>query len=108
MFCDLHLLGLQAASDNRSHYALIAAIVAASQPGSGGPWLLIIWTEHDEEIAGLDAYLRESVDPAHLPVAIAPLRKAEHLADPQNLPKAIDDLIGSHPEVHSYWIGKSR
>jgi hypothetical protein len=101
MFCDLHLIGSKAGSDPRAHFALLAAIVDGIKPGGGGPWLLVLWTAHEQELAGFRDYLRDNLDKALLPVGIVSLPKAPHLADESKLPSAIDEVIAGFPAIQA-------
>src|SRR5580693_284817 len=101
MFCDLHLLGTQSSSDPKAHFALLAAIIDGVKPAGGGPWLLVLWTEHVEELEAFRDYLNSSLDKALLPVDIVPLPKAPYLADETKLPGAVDTLIAGFPGIQA-------
>ena len=64
LFLDLHLIEGAAGTDNRRHYAQIAQILEDSISPVGGPFVLVIWTEHPQLADELRAYLDENLDPA--------------------------------------------
>lgn len=101
VFSDLHLLGPQAATNANAHFGFIASIIDNSEPGGGGPWLLVMWTENVEEAAGLFDYLRGSLPARKLPVAVVPLSKDQYLLAAEQLPAAIDNLLAQHPSVRA-------
>jgi hypothetical protein len=101
LFSDLHLIGPQAGSDANIHYGVIASFIQASQPGGGGPWLLVMWTENLQEAAGLEAYLKGSLDASLLPLAVVPLSKDEYLPAAEKLPGAIEKLLEKYPSVRA-------
>lgn len=82
LFLDLHLLEGALGSDHKRHYAQIAALLENNIHPDGGPFVLIVWTEHpqlgDELIAYLDASLDRS-KPHARPVAIFPLEKGKFI-----------------------------
>ena len=57
LFLDLHLVESAPTSDDRRHFAVIASILADNISPTGGPFILVVWTEHEEEVEGLVAYL---------------------------------------------------
>ena len=78
LFVDLHLTDLAATTDERRHFAVIAGILQDNISPTGGPFILVVWTEHDDSVARLTRYLDESLDlelPHARPLAIVALPK---------------------------------
>ena len=80
LFLDLHLTDLAATTDKRRHFAIIAGLLEDNISPTGGPFILVVWTEHEDEVEGLRAYLDEAgaIDPekSHArPLAIVGLPK---------------------------------
>lgn len=69
LFLDLHLIDSTVATDESRHFATIAGILETSINPAGGPFVLIVWTEHGEHVQGLREYLDESLDDAAKPHA---------------------------------------
>ena len=71
LFLDFHLLTAVPSTDNRQHFAVIANILEENISPTGGPYVLVLWTQYDEEAKGLAEYL---ADPAvGLPLHARPL-----------------------------------
>ena len=82
LFLDLHLSDLAATTDETRHYAVIANILEDNINPIGGPFVLVIWTEHEQSAANLVAYLDASLDPEKpyaRPLAIANLPKDQFI-----------------------------
>lgn len=80
LFMDLHLLAGGSSSDNKQHYAAITNILESSISSTGGPFVLIIWTENAQLGNDLTAYLDERIDEkkSHArPLAILTIDKAD-------------------------------
>ena len=78
LFVDLHLTDLAATTDETRHFAIIAGILEGSISLTGGPFILVVWTEHDHLVAELTEYLDDSLDPEKphaRPLAIVGLPK---------------------------------
>lgn len=82
LFLDLHLIDpLQAAGEER-HFVTVASILQDCISQSGGPFVLVVWTEHDHLIDGLREYLDASLDPERphaRPLAIVGLSKGNFI-----------------------------
>jgi hypothetical protein len=109
LFMDLHLLEGQAGTDNRRHYALIASILEENISSSGGPFILVVWTEHAQYCDELRVYLDTSIgsDSSHArPLAVLGMPKDRFintsngdvlkLSDLQN---AIQAALSSNPQL---------
>lgn len=83
LFLDLHLTDLAATTDETRHFATIASILEKIISPSGGPFVLVVWTEHEDSIQNLVQYLNESLDstkPYIHPLAITGLSKRQFIS----------------------------
>jgi hypothetical protein len=109
LFIDLHLVDGQASSDERRHFALIAQILEANINEHGGPFVLVVWTEHPHLSNQLQEYLDASLDPEKphaRPLAVLSLEKAKFIdvengdaTDPSELRRAVEDAIKSNAQL---------
>lgn len=107
LFLDLHLVDGIAKTDNRSHYAQIAAILEDKISANGGPFILVLWTEHDQHAKELTEYLDSGLDkakPHARPLAVLPLAKGafindETVTDPVKLRKAVSEAVTSNTQL---------
>ena len=84
LFLDLHLTDLAATTDKRRHFAIIAGLLENNISPAGGPFILVAWTEHGDEVEGLKDYLddRDAIDPGKphaRPLAIIGLSKGRFI-----------------------------
>ena len=63
LFVDLHLTDLAETTDEKRHFAIIADILQENISRTGGPFILVVWTEHEESVDGLRSYLDDSIAP---------------------------------------------
>ncbi|MER9102678.1 hypothetical protein NKH95_01885 [Mesorhizobium sp. M0848] len=112
LFSDLYLISGN--SSQKVQFAAIEAMLRTNiDPTTGGPYLLILWTSHDEQVGALRAYLRERLEPAKLPLAVLELDKKPFLVkgdgkgDPEGLAKAVHAQVNSSPEIRALisWEG---
>ena len=79
LFLDLHLIDSTVTTDETRHFATIAGILETSINPAGGPFVLVVWTEHAQYVQGLREYLDESLDndanPHARPIAVMGLPK---------------------------------
>ena len=113
LFLDLHLTDLAATTDKRRHFAIIAGLLEDNISPAGGPFILVVWTEHEDEIEGLRAYLDDadaidSEKPHARPLAIIGLPKGRFinvntgkpLADRADaLREAVEDAVSEKPQL---------
>ena len=113
LFLDLHLTDLAATTDMRRHFAIIAGLLEDNISTTGGPFILVVWTEHEDEVKELRAYLDEpgaidSGKPHARPLAIVDLPKGrfinvntgEPLADRADaLRAAVETAVGAKPQL---------
>jgi hypothetical protein len=109
LFLDLHLVDGQAGTDNRRHYGLIATILEDNINQSGGPFILVVWTEHKHLRSELRDYLDDNIDPAKphaRPLAVLSLAKEKFINtgdgvvnEPEELRKAVREAIFSNSQL---------
>ena len=97
LLLDLHLTEQMLTSDYSRHYGIIAGILKGTISPTGGPFILVVWTEHDDAVPGLIEYLDESMvsDKPHArPLAVVGLPKGEFIDLPSGdlLPEAMPGL----------------
>ncbi len=95
---DLHLIESLATSDSNRHFAVIARLLEANISSTGGPFILVVWTEHENEAGNLGEYLEgafASAGKVHArPLKVLPLakRKFINVDDGKTLEGGADDL----------------
>jgi hypothetical protein len=109
LFLDLHLIDARAGTDHRRHYAVIASILERTISSSGGPFVLIIWTEHPHVSAELREYLDVNLDtakPYARPLAVLTLAKEQFINTgtgavqaPDELRAAVEAAVTSNPQL---------
>ena len=113
LFLDLHLTDLVATTDKRRHFATIASLLEDNVSPAGGPFILVVWTEHEDEVGGLRAYLDEadaidSGKPHARPLAIIGLPKGQFIdvntGEPlagkaDALRTAVETAVGEKPQL---------
>ncbi len=81
---DLHLThDLLYTTDPARHFALIAELLETNISRTGGPFILVVWTAHEEEVANLGQYLDQAFStsaPHALPLKILPLAKTRFIS----------------------------
>ncbi|GMA37559.1 hypothetical protein GCM10025876_37630 [Demequina litorisediminis] len=71
-----------ASSDFNRHFAEIQRILGRVIDTSGGPYVLIVWTDKPERVGELERYLEDNFFPRNLhakPIAIVPLSKSNYI-----------------------------
>ncbi len=109
LFLDLHLVDGIAKTDNRSQYAQIAAILEGQISPTGGPFILVVWTENSQLSQELTKYLDDGLDkqkPHAHPLAVLCLAKEMFInvgdgtvTAPDELRKAVSDAVTSNPQL---------
>lgn len=82
LFLDLHLIEGAATTDHNRHFANLAAILEDNISAEGGPYVLIVWTEHAHLAPELTQYLETRLDPARphaRPLAVLSLAKEKFI-----------------------------
>lgn len=109
LFMDLHLVDGQASTDQKRHYALIASILEDNISKNGGPFILVVWTQHEHLSVELRDYLDQSIDaekPHARPLAVLSLAKEKFInvddgdiRDPGELRDAVRQSIIANPQL---------
>ena len=108
----IHLTDSSAASDDKKHFAIIGSILEDGISPDGGPFILVIWTEHDHLVDQLKRYLDDNgLDPEKphaCPLAIASLDKRDFIDLSTGKPKdggveklrsAVRKAVSSQPQL---------
>lgn len=104
LFSDLYLL---ASGNLKQQFVAIEALLRSYvDPSAGGPFVLVLWTSHEEQVDGLRAFLHERLAPANRPLAVLGLDKNLYLADgalakPQELRAAISERVSASPQIRA-------
>lgn len=109
LFLDLHLLEGVASSDDRRHYAHIVQILEQHISPHGGPFVLVIWTEHAHLVDGLTRYIDETLDaskPHARPLSVMGIAKESFINVASGktravaeLRKVIENAITANPQI---------
>ncbi|MCD2323044.1 hypothetical protein LQ953_03325 [Sphingomonas sp. IC-56] len=95
LFLDLHLISGVKTTDDKQHYANIASILEDNISEIGGPFILILWTEHAQLATALNDYLDQSLDPDKpwcRPLAVMSLPKEKFINVGTGVTEAADEL----------------
>jgi hypothetical protein len=109
LFLDLHLLEGAATTDHNRHFANLAGILEDNISPGGGPYVLIIWTEHAHLAPDLTRYLEERLDPDRpyaRPLAVVSLAKERFInvesgaiRAAEALREAVERAVQSNPQL---------
>lgn len=80
LFLDLHLTTGAQTTDVASAAGVIAAILEEGISPVAGPYVIILWTKHQEQRDAFEAYIMNNLDPLKRPLAVVSLDKNEYLA----------------------------
>ena len=82
LFVDLHLVDAGAVTAHTQHYALIASMLENNIHPDGGPFMLVVWTEHAQLCQELTDYLNANLDPQRpyaRPLAVLGFDKTQYI-----------------------------
>ena len=113
IFMDLYLTVPVQTSDNRHRFALIASLLEDNVSPAGGPFVLVVWTQHDTEVEKLRDYLDEpgtidSEKPHARPLTIVGLPKGRYINEKGGellkdkadaLRQAVEAAVGEQPQL---------
>ena len=109
LFMDLHLIDDVASTDHRRHFATIASLLEDVISTSGGPFILIVWSELQNLDGELRDYLDEKIDqkkPHARPLAVLGLPKENFInlddgtiAKPEELKTAVRGAVVENPQI---------
>lgn len=100
LFSDLYLV--KGVRDPKVQFSAIEAMLRTYvDPARGGPYILVLWTTHDEDLKGLRAHLRERLEAERMPLAVLALDKKVFLSDPaaNDLAGAVRAKLAESPEI---------
>ncbi|KAB2693080.1 hypothetical protein [Brucella intermedia] len=110
LFIDLHLTAGTTSSDNKAHYANIANILEQVISPIGGPFILVLWTEHPQTRDELRLYLDQSIDvekPHARPITVLAIDKTSYIdigtgqpkAEAPSLQEALKAAVEENPQL---------
>lgn len=79
LFLDLHLTTGAQTTDVASAAGVIAAMLEAGISSVAGPYVIILWTKHKEQLEAFEAYIMDNLDATKRPLAVVSLNKNEYL-----------------------------
>ncbi len=82
LFLDLHLT-TGAQSGNVAQVAAVIIEMLEAGITSTAPYVIILWTKHQEQKGAFEAYLMDNLDPVKRPIAILSLNKNDYLSGDQ-------------------------
>ncbi|WP_234186961.1 hypothetical protein [Shinella sp. NM-101] len=103
LFLDLHLTtGAQSGSIAQTA-GLIVAMLEEGIVATAGPYVIILWTKHQEQRAAFEAYVMENLDPLKRPLAILSLDKNNYLAGDagEKLTTDVGQIIETDPRLRA-------
>jgi hypothetical protein len=92
LFVDLHLIDGQAGTDQKRHYAVISSILEENINPDGGPYILVLWTEHSHYCSELKEYLH-GIPTQSQPLAVLSLSKEQFINTGDGSVKNSDGLL---------------
>lgn len=110
LFVDLHLTSGITTSDNRTHFGIIAGMLQDIISPNGGPFILVLWTEHPQTRDELRQYLDESISPdtPHArPITVLAIDKTTYIdvatgeprAGAPSLQTALKEAVDENPQL---------
>jgi len=80
LFLDLHLTTGAQSSDTAYASGVIVDLLERGISSATGPYVIILWTKHQEQKEAFEAYVMKNLDSSKRPIAILSLDKNEYLA----------------------------
>ena len=112
LFLDIHLTDSALTTDEKKHFAIIASILENGISPTGGPFILVIWTENDHLVDQLKHYLDDNgldaTKPYAHPLAIVSLAKRDFIDLSTGVPKdggaeqlrtSVQNAVSSQPQL---------
>ncbi|WHO77335.1 hypothetical protein [Rhizobium sp. BT03] len=103
LFLDLHLTtGAQSGSIAQTA-GLIVSMLEEGIVATAGPYVIILWTKHQEQKADFEAYVMENLEPLKRPLAILSLDKNNYLAGDagEKLTNDVGQIIETDPRLRA-------
>jgi len=92
LFLDLHLTTGAQTTDVAQASAVIVGMLEEGVSATAGPYVIILWTKHQEQREAFDAYVMANLDPSKRPLAILSLDKNDYLGGGNAGQKLTDDV----------------
>lgn len=103
LFLDLHLTTGAQSTDVAQAAGVIAAMLEEGISSTAGPYVIILWTKHQEQRDAFEAYIMDNLDAAKRPLAILSLDKNQYLAGDAGLKLMADvgQVIETDPRLRA-------
>ena len=103
LFLDLHLTTGAQTSDVASATGVIAAMLEEGISPTAGPYVIILWTKHQEQREGFEAYIMANLDATKRPLAVVSLDKNEYLGGDlgEKLMEDVARIIETDPRLRA-------
>ncbi|WP_019831182.1 hypothetical protein [Sphingomonas sp. PR090111-T3T-6A] len=101
LFLDLHLTPGSQPGNIAQPAAVIVGMLEEGIQLAGGPYVIILWTKHEEEKGAFEDYLMARLDPTKRPLAVLALDKNKYMAPNSGakLSADVSDIIASDPRL---------
>jgi len=109
LFMDLHLIDDMASTNHQRHFGNIAGILEDNISARGGPFILIVWSEHQHQDDELRDYLDKKIDaekPHARPLAVLGLPKDKFInlndgtvENSDELKRAVLNVVVKNPQI---------
>ncbi|MEN0654069.1 MULTISPECIES: hypothetical protein [Hyphobacterium] len=110
IFCDVHLLAGIAGTTDEMLFANIIAVLARGVPRAGMPYVLCLWTRHEDKRDAFVAYLERSISEENrhaIPLMVIALPKTDFMRDlrtgevrdPSALKEAVKEKLTESPQL---------
>lgn len=103
LFLDLHLTTGAQTNDVASAAAIIVGMLEAGITATSGPYVIILWTKHENQRDEFDAYVMDNLEPSKRPFAILGLDKNPYLTggSGQRLAEDIERVVETDPRLRA-------
>ncbi len=101
LFLDLHLTPGSQPGNIAQPAAVIVGMLEEGIKVAGGPYVIILWTKHEEEKGAFEDYLMARLDPAKRPLAVLALDKNKYMAPNSGARLSADvaEIVATDPRL---------
>lgn len=101
LFLDLHLTPGSQPGNIAQPAAVIVGMLEDGIKVAGGPYVIILWTKHEEEKGAFEDYLMARLDPAKRPLAVLALDKNKYMAPKSGakLSADVSEIVAADPRL---------
>lgn len=101
LFLDLHLTPGSQPGNIAQPAAVIVGMLEDGIKVAGGPYVIILWTKHEEEKGAFEEYLMARLDPAKRPLAVLALDKNKYMAPNSGakLSADVSEIVAADPRL---------